>query len=118
MGELAKLGRQHQRSILQSEMYADALMTAVLKHASFAVEGASVYVQNTFIAFRLGPQRGWAHQSERGRFRERGRLSRHVTTTSISAARAVRPLAVAGALAISACLGEISLLGLCSATAA
>jgi glucuronoarabinoxylan endo-1,4-beta-xylanase len=50
MTAVGELGEQHDRPVFQSEMYADALTTAVLMHASFVVEGASVYVENGFVA--------------------------------------------------------------------
>ena len=47
---LHELGQQLDRPLFQTEMQADAMTTAVLMHASFVVEGASVYVQNGFVA--------------------------------------------------------------------
>ena len=49
LAEFGDLGQQYNRPLFQSEMHADALTTAVLMHASFAVEGAAVYVENRFV---------------------------------------------------------------------
>src|SRR5690606_32713985 len=48
--ELGDLGKEFDRPIFQSEMYADPLTTAVLMHASLAVEGVTAYIQNNFVA--------------------------------------------------------------------
>lgn len=47
VGELAS---DYERPLFQSEMQADALTTAVLMHAAFAVEGAELFVHNGFVA--------------------------------------------------------------------
>jgi hypothetical protein len=47
---LGDLGRQNERPLLQTEMQADGLGTAVLVYYSLAVEGASAYVQNDFVS--------------------------------------------------------------------
>lgn len=47
---LGELGRAYQRPLFQSEMHVEPLPTAVLLHAALAVEGASVYIQNGFLA--------------------------------------------------------------------
>ena len=47
---LGELGRQNERPLLQTEMQADGLGTAVLVYYSLAVEGASAYVQNDFVS--------------------------------------------------------------------
>ena len=55
--ELGKLAEEHERPLFQSEMQADALAMMVLMHASFAVQGAALFVQNGFIgsANRIEP---------------------------------------------------------------
>ena len=50
LAALGDLADQYQRPLFQSEMWADPLTTAVLLHAALAVEGASVYVENGFLA--------------------------------------------------------------------
>jgi len=50
LAALGDLGEENDRPLFQSEMAADPLTTAVLMHASFAVEGVAVYVQNGFVA--------------------------------------------------------------------
>ena len=54
---LGELGQAHERPLFQSEMQADALAMMVLMHASFALEGAALFVQNGFIgsANRIEP---------------------------------------------------------------
>lgn len=48
--ELAKLGAEYDRPLLQTEMMGDGFGTAVLMHYALAVEGASAYVQNDFAS--------------------------------------------------------------------
>lgn len=50
LGALGELATEHERPLFQSEMRADALTTAVLMHAAFAVEGAELFVHNGFVA--------------------------------------------------------------------
>ena len=50
LSTLGDLGEQHDRPLFQSEMYTDPLTTAVLMHASFAVEGVAVYLHNVLVA--------------------------------------------------------------------
>lgn len=47
---LAELGQKHERPILQTEMEADGLGTAILLHHTLVTEGASAYLQNVFVA--------------------------------------------------------------------
>jgi glucuronoarabinoxylan endo-1,4-beta-xylanase len=46
---LAELAEEQGRPLFQSEMSGDALTTAVLLHASLAIEGAAAFVNNGFI---------------------------------------------------------------------
>jgi len=50
LSALGELGEQYDRPLFQSEMYTDPLTTAVLMHASFAVEGVAVYLHNVLVA--------------------------------------------------------------------
>lgn len=50
LSALGDLGEQYDRPLFQSEMYTDPLTTAVLMHASFAVEGVAVYLHNVLVA--------------------------------------------------------------------
>lgn len=49
LAALGELAQRHELPLFQSEMHADPLKTAVLMHASLAVEGASVYIENIFV---------------------------------------------------------------------
>ncbi|HOU91210.1 MAG TPA: hypothetical protein PLU22_09205 [Polyangiaceae bacterium] len=50
LAEIGDLAAERDRPLFQSEMFADPLTTAVLMHAALAVEGASVFVHNGFVA--------------------------------------------------------------------
>lgn len=50
LGALGELAAEHERPLFQSEMQDDALTTAVLMHAAFAVEGVELFVHNGFLA--------------------------------------------------------------------
>lgn len=49
LSALGDLASEQGRPLFQSEMQADALGTAVLMHAAFAVEGAELFVHNGFV---------------------------------------------------------------------
>lgn len=50
LSALGEFATEQERPLFQSEMQADALTTAVLMHAAFAVEGAELFVHNGFVA--------------------------------------------------------------------
>jgi hypothetical protein len=47
---LSDLGQQNERPLFQTEMRADGLGTAILMHEALSTIGASVYLQNDFVA--------------------------------------------------------------------
>lgn len=55
LAALGELGREQQRPLLQTEMRADGLGTAVLMYYVLAVEGAAAYLQNDFVGTAYDP---------------------------------------------------------------
>ncbi|HEY6725848.1 MAG TPA: hypothetical protein VI197_17565, partial [Polyangiaceae bacterium] len=50
LSALSEFAAEQGRPLFQSEMQADALTTALLMHAAFAVEGVELFVHNGFVA--------------------------------------------------------------------